>query len=484
MNILMVSSEVFPYAKSGGLADVLPKLAEALDKRGHRVKIVMPRYYGITRYLLDKHPAPLGIPMGDQEYWVGVYSTLIPGTRVEVYFLDHEQLFGRDGIYSEAGGPEFPDNVLRFGLLSRGAFQLAKMLNWFPDILQAHDWPAAPALAYLKSLESAGPFRKTKGVFTIHNLGYQGIFSQDQFKYLGLDPSDETRLGFSYHGGINFLQAALVCAHGISTVSPGYGEEILQPELGFAMDGLLNLKKNVLAGILNGMDYDIWNPKTDQLLPFLYDENNLEGKAKNKAALQELAGFSQTPGVPLIGMVSRLVTQKGFAHLVENDGEALRKICALPAQIIILGTGEKHIEKKLSDLALELPHLQVFIRYNEKTSHLIEAGSDFFLMPSLYEPCGLTQMYALSYGTIPIVSPTGGLKDTVVDRGKNPKTATGYYFPIPLTGTGMVETLAKATKVYRLQPKVHRAMILRGMALRFDWESAGRHYEEYFLSLP
>jgi starch synthase len=483
LQILMISSEVYPYAKSGGLADVLPKLAEALDSLGHRVKIVMPRYYGIRKYLLEKLPNPLGIPMGNREYWTGIHRTIIPGTRVEIYFIDHEQLYGRDGIYSEQGQQDFPDNAERFGVLSRGAFQLCKMLNWFPDIIQAHDWPAAPVLGYLRSIEALGQFRKTKGVFTIHNLGYQGIFPKESFDSLGLPVELRTSLGYDYYDSINFLQSALINAHGISTVSPGYAAEILKPELGFNMDRILRQKKKHFRGILNGMDYQIWNPETDQLIPFQYSKTALTGKSKNKAFLQQLGNLPLDPSVPIIGLVSRMVDQKGFHFLVEHNSRVLKAITSLPAQVVILGTGDKVIQQKLVEEAEINANLWVFIGYNEQTSHLIEAGSDFFLMPSLYEPCGLTQMYALSYGTIPIVSKTGGLKDTVVDIVKEPEIGTGYVIPSPLTGTTLLETLTSAVHTFYHEPQIIRSMQQRGMEQRFDWKLSAEEYVSFFESL-
>lgn len=487
LNILMVTSEAYPYAKSGGLADVIPNLAQELASLGHSVKIVMPRYYGITRDLLEKHPAPLGIPMGSTELWAGVFHTHIPETSVEVYFIEHEELYGRDGIYGDSQVPVYPDNAKRFAVLCRASFQLCKLLQWFPDIIHGHDWTAGPAMAYLKTIESAGPFRHTRGVFTIHNIGYQGIFPPEDFPQLGLSPEDFTRRGFSYHNNMCYLQAGLVNADLVTTVSPGYAQEVLEPELGFGMDGILRKKGTYFQGILNGMDYSVWNPGHDQLIPYPYDFRTLENKGLNKNLIQEEAGLPISAKTPLIGIVSRLVTQKGFKTMVEEDGRVLREICNLPAQVLVLGTGEPWIEKALVALADEIPNLRVYIRYNEKMSHLIQAASDFFLMPSLYEPCGLTQMYALRYGTIPIVSPTGGLKDTVVDVPQNPTTlsdrdqeATGFYLPEPLTAQGMIDGIQRAIGYYTSNPAMIREMQIRGMKLRFDWKVAAREYLDFY----
>lgn len=483
LNIMMVTSEFFPYAKAGGLADVIPRLAQELDARGHRVKVLLPRYYNIDRDLLDKFPAALGVPLGDREFWTAIYHSRIPGTNVEIYFLEHEELYGRDGIYALAGSPSFPDNALRFALLCRAAFQVCKLLDWYPDILHGHDWPSAPLFAYKRSIEARGPFLKTKTVFTIHNLGYQGIFPHEDFRDLGLDPQDASRLGFSYHGKLNFIQAALLNADAVTTVSPGYAQEVLQPELGFAMDKILRGKKDRFRGILNGMDYEVWNPGKDPLIPYHFDLESLANKELNKNYLQEQAGLELDAGIPLLGMVSRLVTQKGFAELLAEDGRALRAISSLPAQLVILGTGEEHIERELLRLAKEVPGLRVYIRYHEKMSHMIEAASDFFLMPSLYEPCGLTQMYALRYGTIPIVSPTGGLKDTVIDWQEDPRRATGFYIENPLSPGSLIEAVSRAVRIYQENPSKFREMQERGMVQRFDWEASAALYEDLFLEI-
>jgi starch synthase len=480
LNILMVTSEAYPYAKSGGLADVVPNLAQELSRLGHCVKIIMPRYYGINRELLEKHPAPLGIPLANEEIWTGLYSTHLPGTAVEVYFIEHEELYGRDGIYGDSQTPVYHDNLKRFAVLSRGAFQLCKLLQWFPHIMHGHDWTAGPAMAYLKTLEYAGPFRHCRGVFTIHNIGYQGIFPPQEFQQLGLSSSDFETRGFAYHKQICLLQAGLANADLVTTVSKGYATEVLEPKLGFGMNKLLASKGEAFRGILNGMDYSIWNPAHDQLIPFPYDSKTLSNKGLNKNLIQEEAGLPVDAKIPLIGIVSRLVTQKGFKDLVDNEGLAIRKICEFPAQVIILGTGEQWIEQALIELSRELPNLRVYIRYNEKMSHLIQAGSDFFLMPSLYEPCGLTQMYALRYGTLPIVTPTGGLKDTVVDADSNIDSATGFYIQQPLSPDTLIEGVRRAVDLYNASPQIYLEMQKRSMKQRFDWKKAAQEYADFY----
>lgn len=486
--ILMVTSELFPYAKAGGLADVVPELARGLANMGHDVAIVLPRYYFIDRTQLEKLPAPLGVPMGSGEYWVGVHRSYLPGTKIAVYFIDREDLYGRDGIYGSSDEPNFHDNLLRFALLCRASLQLCKMLDWWPDIVQAHDWPAAPVLAYLSAVENRGPLATAKRVLTIHNLGYQGTFSSRDADYLDLSEFDLEKTRIRDGETLNFLKAGIWCADGVTTVSPGYAEEILQPKLGFGLDDFLRAKKQNFVGILNGMDYSIWNPSDDPHIPHAYDGDSMEGKRLNKAYLQELCALPVDPKIPLVGIVSRLVTQKGFAELVADDGMAIRTLCGGdslngPIQLVILGTGEKHIELKLVELSRQVPNLRVYIRYNERWSHLIEAGSDFFLMPSLYEPCGLTQMYALRYGTVPIVSPTGGLKDTVIDYAVNPAKSTGFYLPATLDSWGIVDTIRKAVRVYTDKPDDIAEMRRRGMSVRFDWKSAAKTYSLFFSRL-
>ena len=480
VKILMVSSEVLPFAKAGGLGDMVSALAAELDRQGHDVRIVLPRYYSVDPGRLRRLEHPLGVPMGDGEEWCGVATATLPGTSVTVYFLDHEELFGRDGIYGTRSGPEFNDNLRRFTLLSRGALQLAKLLRWTPDVVHGHDWPAALAPVYLNTLEREGFFADTGSVLTIHNLAHQGIFPKEGLGQTMLGWEQFHGAGFEHHDRVNLLQAGLRNADVLTTVSPTYAEEIQTPELGEGLDGLLRHRSSDLVGVLNGIDYEIWNPEDDPNLPAAFSADDLDGKAVCKEELQEALGLDVDLDVPLYGMVSRLVDQKGFGELCGPTHGSLYSICAdLDLQFAILGTGDAWCEAELASLAGRLPNLAVVIDFNERLAHRIMAGSDFLLVPSVFEPCGLTQMYALRYGTLPIVRRTGGLADTVASYDEPTGSGTGFAFDL-LTPSSIYNTVGWALWTWYNRPEHIAAMQQRAMAERFSWtDSAARYVELY-----
>jgi starch synthase len=446
MKILMISSEALPFAKAGGLGDMVSALAGELERQGHDVRVVLPRYYSIDPGRLRRLEQPLGVPMGIEEEWCGVGTTVLPGTGVPVYLLDHQELYGRDGIYGTRTEPEFGDNLRRFTLLSRGALQLAKMLGWRPDAVHAHDWPAALAPVYLNTLEQDGFFRATGSI----------------------------------HDRINLLQAGLRNADLITTVSPTYAQEIQTPEYGHGLDGLLRHRSADLFGVLNGMDYTLWNPADDEHLPAEYSADSLGGKAVCKAALQEVMGLEIDAEKPLYGMVSRLVDQKGFGELCGPTHGSLYNICSeLDLQFVILGTGDRWCEKELGSLAGRLPNLAVDLEFNEPLAHLIMAGADFLLVPSAFEPCGLTQMYAMRYGTLPIVRRTGGLADTVISYDESTGEGTGFAFDL-LTPSAIYNTVGWALWAWYNRPEHVAAMQQRAMAQRFSWSDSAARYGELY----
>lgn len=481
LKILMVSSEAIPFAKAGGLADVVPTLAKELAKIGHDVRIILPRYYFIDRKALEKHPAQLEMAMPAGKVRTELYISHLPDSGVPVYFVDYETYYGRDGIYGTSTEPDFADNPLRFTLLNKAAFSLCRLLYWFPDIMHAHDWPAAPCLAYLDNNEKDGPFAKTAGVFSIHNVGYQGLFPAEQFTNLGLPWSEFVPGSFEFFGRCNFMQGALRHAHQITTVSPTYAKEITTAQFGFGMEGILTERKRELSGILNGMDYDAWTPSNDTLLPHHFELGDMEGKTRNKLALQEACGLEKNPDVPVFGIISRMVGQKGFMELAAPGFGSLPKILAdFPLQIVVLGTGEKWCEEEMLRLSKAYPRMKVFLTYSEKMSHLIQAGADFFLMPSLYEPCGLTQMYALRYGTVPIVAPTGGLADTVKDIDTNPKQSTGIYVDLPVQPASIYKSVEYAMHLWLDRRSAIKEMQERGMKERFTWDESTKDYVKVY----
>lgn len=476
MKILMITSETVPFAKTGGLADAVPALTAALNKQGHDVRIIMPRYYRIAKDQLEQVPEPLGVPMGREEMWCGVYKTVLPGSSIPVYMLDREDLFGRDGLYGPDGSSSWPDNALRYALLSSSAFQLCRHLNWIPDVLHLHDWQAAPAAWLLNTSERDGGFNKTVSVLTVHNLGYQGTFPLEEMKVFPLRALKMTPWNATRNDSLNYLAAGLDSADEITTVSPTYAEEILKDDFSEGLGDILNRRKDRLSGILNGMDYDEWNPATDSALkPDNYDTGNLSGKTALKARLQREAGLPENPDIPLFGIITRLAGQKGVDLLTDIHGPAMESFRNGRAQFVLLGTGESGYEKAFRELGKLYPDTcAVRIAFSGDYSRLIEAGSDFFLMPSRYEPCGLNQMYSLRYGTLPIVRRTGGLADTVIDISDHPRRGNGFVFNDP-SGIELSDAIRRAIEFYGKKRQMNTT-VKKAMKLRFDWDSSAKEY--------
>ncbi len=475
MRIMMVTSEVVPYAKTGGLADVVSALSKQLKKEGFDVRILMPRYYGISTEKMNLLPGEMGIPLGFGEEWCAVYTENLPESDVPVYFIDHEGLYGRDGVYGEFGN-SYIDNCRRFTALSRAAFQLCKKLDWYPDIMHVHDWPTAIVPLYLNSWEKDGYFTKTASVLTIHNLGYQGWFPKDDIHYLQLPWEEFHSSGLEFFDNLNFLKAGILNADVITTVSPTYAREIQTEAYGHQMETQLKLRQGDLYGILNGMDYQQWNPESDTLIPHPFSHKDLSGKAKNKAALQKEMGLEVNPNKPVIGIVSRLAEQKGFGALCGPGYGSLFNICLnMDCQVVVLGTGESWCENELRSLSYTLTNLKARVAFDNRLAHLIEAGSDFFLMPSAYEPCGLNQMYSLRYGTLPIVRRTGGLADTVENYNQENGEGTGFVFD-ELTPDSIYNTVGWAVWAWYNQPKHIEKMKKRAMQKRFSWEKSAKDY--------
>ena len=481
LRVVMVTSEAVPFAKAGGLGDMVGALADALARQGHDARVVLPRYYGIDTARLRRIGVPLGVPLGGGEEWCGVWEGRTPGADVPVYLLEHEQLYGRDGIYGTRTEPDFRDNLRRFALLCRGAFQLAKALDWVPQVVHAHDWPGALAPVYLNTVERAGAFADTGSVLTIHNLGHQGVFDKAQYPTIGLPWEQFHGAGFEFFDHVNLLQAGLRAADVLTTVSPTYAAEIQTPVFGHRMDRLLRHRRDDLFGVLNGMDYAEWNPESDTYLAATYTDRGFKrGKARNKAALQEAFGLPIDPSLPLYGMVSRLVDQKGFGALCGPTHGRLASMCTdFGLQFAILGTGEAWCERELTSLAARHPNLGVRIGFDERLAHLVQAGADFFLMPSAYEPCGLAQMYALRYGTLPIVRRTGGLADTVVNYDQSTGDGTGFVFDL-LTPAAIYDTVGWSLWAWHNRPQHLDAMRRRGMRARFSWDAAAERYAELY----
>jgi len=426
LHVLHVASEVTPFAKTGGLGDVLAGLPGALAHVGLRVTVVMPRYAAVdpVRHRLARRLAPLDVPLlrrSDAER-VTVFEGRLPGGKVPIYFLDHP-VYHRPGLYGEAGG-EYGDNGLRYALLARGALELAHRLDLWPDVVHGHDWQGGLAPLYARRVAVAGrPAPAT--VFTIHNLAFRGLQPKPLVDDLGLGWDVFTPDAAEFYDQLSFLKAGMAFADRITTVSPRYAREIQTPEFGAGLDGFLAAHAHRLTGILNGIDTDVWNPARDPHLPARYDADDPSGKAACKTALQRELRLPTRGRAPLIGMISRLTEQKGL-DLIAKAGDELGR---LEAQFVFLGTGERRFEQALEALARRYPQkVAVRIAHDDALAHRIVAGADLFLMPSRWEPCGLTQLYSQRYGTIPIVRAVGGLDDTVVDWDERTATGTGFKF--------------------------------------------------------
>ncbi len=478
LNILFTASEVVPFAKTGGLADVAGALPKALAKLGHNVVVVMPRYYAIDKSKLKHVPGPLGVPMGPMgELWAGVYKDRLPNSDVPIYFIDYEAFFGRSGLYADENGFSYPDNGERFVFLSKAAFALCKKLGFKPDIIHAHDWHTA-AQPVLKNTRYAfdSDFADASTILTIHNLQHQGVFFKGLMDVMEVGWEHFNPYELEAMDGVNLLKGGIAHADAVTTVSRKYAHEIQTPEFGFGLDGHIRAHAGKLYGILNGVDYDEWSPATDKLIAKNYDIGEMEGKAACKKALQQRFGLPERDDVPIVGFVGRFAEQKGIGLIAG----AIEGLVHLNAQFVMLGTGEKWAEGFFSDVAARYPdRFACHVGYSNELAHQIEAGSDLFLMPSLFEPCGLNQIYSLRYGTLPIVRATGGLDDTIQNYDPATKEGNGFKF-YDATRDALYHTTKWAVDTWLYEPEAYEIMQKRAMAARFDWQKAAKAYEDVY----
>ena len=473
LRLLFVTSECAPYAKIGGLADVVAGLAKQLHQMGHEVRILMPLYASVDRSRHDiVFSGSACIHMGGgEENWVGVHTAILDG-QVPIWFVDYDRFFNRPGIYDYAGS-EYDDNAFRFALLSKAALQLCKDRDFIPDVMHVHDWPGALAPVYLKTWDRVlSPLSRTASVLTIHNIGYQGVYHASAFDYMGVGTDHFVGDEFEDHGKINLLKAGIHFADAITTVSPTHALEILG-DGGHGLSPYLQNRRPDVFGILNGADYEHWNPAVDPLLPARYSPAHLSGKAVCKEDLQRRFGLEVRSDVPLFGIVSRLAHQKGFDLL---SAALPRALDSMSFQFVLLGSGESRVEDFYRWLASTYPgRVGAHIGFSNDLSHLIEAGSDFFLMPSLYEPCGLNQIYSLKYGTLPIVRSTGGLADTVINYNEPTGTGTGFVFDQP-TSQALFDTIGWAVSTWFDRPEHIKSLRQQAMACDFSWKKSAREY--------
>ncbi|MBT3391508.1 MAG: glycogen synthase GlgA [Chloroflexi bacterium] len=479
LNIMMAASECVPYAKSGGLADVVGALPAALKALGHNVIVVMPKYRSIDadKFNLEPYLAPMGVWMGDSEEWCGVQRTVAVGD-VPVYFIEADKYFDRDGLYNDAANNDYLDNPRRFGFLSQAALQLCKDIGFKPDIVHAHDWQTALMPAYLKIWHwDDRMLGGAASMLTIHNIGYQGVADAAHYDYLGLQWGNFTADKFEDHGRVNFLKGGVQYADMVNTVSPKYAWETRTPEMAYGLAPYLNDKGDHYIGILNGVDYDDWNPAVDRLIPAQFTPQDLSGKKESKRALQARFLLEEDDTIPVMGVVSRLADQKGLDLLAEAIDNILAN---MSVQLVLLGSGDKALEQFFSDLPKRFPgRAGSYIGYNNEVAHWIEAGSDMFLMPSRYEPCGLNQIYSLKYGTLPVVRATGGLEDTVEQYDENTGTGTGFKFS-EASAHAVYYSVGWAVSTYYDRREHWDAMVQQAMQQRFSWEDSARAYEKAY----
>ncbi len=484
MNILLATSEAVPFAKTGGLADVSGALPVELERLGHRPAVILPGYRQ-TRYCGQKIES-LGIdfivPIGSKMVTGRLSKSVMPGSNVPVYFIEQDQYFDRDQLYG-ADGKDYIDNCERFVFFSRAVLEAIRLLDLQVDVLHANDWQTGLVPAYLKTIYANVPrYQKIASVFTIHNIAFQGQFWHWDMLLTGLDWKYFNWHEMEFHGKLNLLKTGLVFADALSTVSRRYAEEIQAIPLGCGLEGLLQYRRDVLTGIINGIDPAEWNPATDKHLPERFDADTVgRGKPKCKAALQKELGLTQLAGVPLIASVGRLTDQKGFDLIADV---IQRWVQTNDAQWVVLGTGQPKYHKLFESLAQRYPDkIAVRLEFSNALAHRIEAGSDMFLMPSRYEPCGLNQMYSLKYGSVPIVRETGGLADTIVGFG-NPENqgrpANGFSF-LEYSALALSETIRRACDLYRLQPGEWSKLVDIGMRQDWSWRNSANQYVELYL---
>ena len=466
MEILHCSPEVVPFSKTGGLADVSSALPEALSQLKHRVTIVTPLYASVDRKKHGIKPLDrkVEVTLNGRTETFEVFEAALPaGTRV--LLLGHDGFFGRPALYGTRDG-DYPDNHLRFSFFSAAIFPLVRELGLKPDILHCHDWQTGLVSAYNR-FHHAGRFGT---VTTVHNLGYQGLFPAEVMPDVGLSWDLFNPDGIEFFGKVNFLKSGLIYADKVTTVSPRYAKEITEREFGAGLDGVLRQRGKDLVGILNGADYNEWSPQTDAFIPVKFDAKSLEGKKACKAALLKEFGLAPTEG-PLFGVVGRLAAQKGFDLLAET----LEEFVTFGASVVILGTGDRNIEEMMEAAARRFPKsVGLKIAYDNRIAHLIEAGSDFFVMPSRYEPCGLNQIYSMKYGTLPIVTAVGGLDDTVVDVDAQPRSGTGFKFS-EFSREEFLRTVRRAIELFH-DPAAHLTVVKRAMGKDFSWGASAQAY--------
>jgi starch synthase len=483
VNILLATSEAVPFAKTGGLADVCGALPAELARLGHRPAVILPAYRKVRYCGLEIEPLGIEfiVPIGSKMVAGQLLRGKLPGTDVPVYFVRQDQYYDRDQLYG-ADGKDYIDNCERFVFFSRAVMEAVRLLDLQVDVIHANDWQTGLVPAYLKIEYAQVPrYQKIATLFTIHNISYQGQFWHWDMLLTGLDWKYFNWHQMEFHGKLNLLKTGMVFADSINTVSPRYAQEIQSAPLGCGLEGVLQHRRDVLSGILNGMDGNQWNPATDPHLATRYDAGSLaQGKPVCKAALQKELALPQEPRVPLVGLIGRLTDQKGLDLVAEV---VQRWVPTSDVQWAILGTGQPKYHRLLETLAERFPQkVAARLEFSNPLAHRIEAGADIFLMPSRFEPCGLNQLYSLKYGTVPVVRATGGLADTIVGLSQaapQSPPANGFSFQ-EYSPLALGETLRQACDTYRQQPEVWSRLQETGMSQDWSWARSARQYVELY----
>lgn len=473
MRILFVASEGLPFSKTGGLADVIEALPRALVGLGYEVAVVLPRYRGtkVNSVILPSVTIPMG---GTRLRFPSIADGAIIGG-VRYFFVDDPAYFDRDDLYGGVGG-DYPDNAERFSEFSRAAVEIAKHV-WRPDVIHCHDWQSALLPLFLRTSYSDDPLvRDLPVVFTIHNMGYHGLFGREVLDRAGIPAGVFHLGGIEFYGSVNFLKGGLIFSDYLTTVSRKYAQEIQTREFGYGLDGVVRGRTDRLVGILNGVDYSLWNPERDKLIAAKYSAKDLSGKQLCKQALLQLFHFPpEYAAKPIIGIVSRFADQKGFDLLAETAHQLLHEDLLL----VVLGTGDRKYEELFRALAAAHPgRVGAKIAYDNAIAHQIEAGADMFLMPSRYEPCGLNQIYSLKYGSVPIVRATGGLDDTIEAFDIEHGTGTGFKFEA-YSGAAMIRSIRQALHLF-MDERIWRRIQLNGMAKDFSWKASAVEYVKVY----
>lgn len=472
-----------PFAKTGGLADVAGALPVALKNLGHDVRVAMPGYGTIDA---DKFPlSPLVeeiiVHFQRDSKSARIKTAPLPGTEVPVYFIENDYYFDRKGLYTEQG-KDYPDNARRFAFFSMATLWMLMALDWKPDVIHCNDWQSALVPTYLKYhpyIKMDDFYQDIKLLYTIHNLAYQGNFDRKTLNQIGLGWEVYTMDGLEFYGKINLMKAGIVFSDEISTVSETYSKEIQTKEYGCGLEGVLRHRSDHLTGIMNGIDYTVWNPQVDDLIPEKFSPKDMKGKAACKKALQKKCGLPLKPGIPLIGMISRLADQKGFDLITRIVDD----LFDLDMQFVLLGTGQPEYHEIFEKIGKKYPRKAgINITFNNQLAHEIEAGADMFLMPSRYEPCGLNQLYSLKYGTAPIVRRTGGLADSIIDATPEAIAngdGTGFVFE-EYDSEALLETIRRAVDLYSRNKKAWRKLRQNGMSKDYSWDASARKYQALY----